>query len=511
MASAENLSQLHPTIKLPDATRGKNSSLNLGYQLLFSVMLAIPFVWLAWLAQSNLYLSNQHAHLITKALQALQRGRLEIIGFTYPPLPFLLTALYPKPFTPAVIAALAGGATAWLLLSHLIQVPFPAIGKIILVFSLAILPASLFIATQSMGDMVTLLLFLIAWNQFIRFTRAGETWSGFVAGLVLGLAFFFNPYALIYGLIYALASPLFYHWENKPLLQRNWQDDLTLVVVIAFPTLLAFFSWSYLNWVFSGNPWRFLNDPASPLFTYMNPEIAPAYGLQAALWSSLNDLIRLPLYPLIGIIVLTVSPRRFLAYLTPFLVSILVRSFGFAYPQPFALTIYSVVAIAGIPRRAPKIWGWILIPVALVNLLIAFSTMQQSSELRSWENLLVNQKPESSDEFEWKVAQIFAQAPPGSILTDDRSSYRIIARAETSKPFLLPGDTEFILALSAPQRYVNYILIPTGEVWGGDQVAARFGDHEPAHFVLEAAWPGWKLFRKEGAQPLLNQPIFGFP
>ncbi len=511
MESAEKLSQQHPAINLPDGTQGKSISLNLGYQLVFCLILATPFIWLAWLAQSNLYLSNQHAHLITKALQALQHGRLEIIGFTYPPLPFLLTAIYPKAITPAVIAALAGGATAWLLLYHLSEVPFPAIGKIILVFSLAIMPASLFIATQSLGDMVTLLLFLIAWNQFIRFTRAGETWSGFVAGLVLGLAFFFNPYALIYGLIYAFASPLFYRWENKPHLQRNWQDDLTLVVVIAFPTLLAFFSWSYLNWIFSGDPWRFLNDPASPLFTYMNPEVTPVYSIQAALWSSLNDIARLPLYPLIGIIVLTISKRRFLAYLTPFMVSTFVRSFGLAYPQPFALTIYSVVAIAGIPRRAPRIWGWILIPVALINLLIAFSTMQQSSELRSWENLLIDQKPESSDEYELKVAQIFAKAPRRSILTDDRSSYRIIARAETAEPFLLPADSEFILALSAPQRYVKYILVPTSEVWGGDQVAARFGNGAPADFVLEAAWPGWKLYRKEGVQPLINQPIFGFP
>lgn len=511
MASVESFIQNHRITKENQGEVSKSFSLKPGYHLLFCCILAIPFIWLAWSAQNLLYLSNQHAHLVAKALQAIERGRLEIIGFTYPPLPFLLTALFPKPFTPGIIAALAGGATAWLLLSHLIQVPINNFSKVVIVFSLSVMPASLFIATQSLGDMVTLLLFLIAWNQFLRFTRAGETWSGFVAGLVLGLAFFFNPYALIYGLIYALASPLFYHWENKPLLQRNWQDDLTLVVVIAFPTLLAFFSWSYLNWVFSGNPWRFLNDPASPLFTYMSAEVKPVYGFWAALWSSINDLTRLPLYPVIGIIVLLVSPRRFLAYLTPFIVSIFVRLFGLAYPQSFALTIYSVVAIAGIPRRTPKIWGWILIPIALINLAVAFFTMQQSSELRSWETLLIGQKPGISDEFEWKVAQVLAKVPPRTILTDDRGSYRIIARAGTSEPFLLPGDTEFLLALSAPQRYVNYILIPINPVMVGDQVADRFGERDPAGFVLEAAWPGWKLLRKEGAQPLLTQTIFGLP
>lgn len=511
MASAESLIQTPPIDNVDQEKLTKRMHLGVGYQLIFCCLLAIPFIWLAWIAQNHLYLSNQHAHLVSKALQAIERGRLEIIGFTYPPLPFLLTALFPKPFTPGIIAALAGGATAWLLLAHLFQVQINNFSKVIIVFCLSMMPASLFIATQSLGDMVTLLLFLIAWNQFLRFTREGETWSGFVSGLVLGLAFFFNPYALIYGLIYALASPLFYHWENKPLLERNWRDDLTLVVVIAFPTLLGFFSWSYLNWVFSGNPWRFLNDPASPLFIYMNAEVNPVYGVGAALLSSIHDLMHLPLYPVIGIIVLLVSPRRFPAYLTPFIVSILVRSFGFAYPQSFALTIYSVVAIAGIPRRTPKVWGWILIPVALINLVIAFSTMQQSSELRTWETLLIDQKPATSDEFEWKVAQVFTRVAPRTILTDDRSSYRIIARTGTSQPFLLPGDTEFLLALSAPQRYVNYILIPTNKVMGGEQVADRFGERDPVGFVLEASWPGWKLLRKEGAQPLLSQAIFGFP
>ncbi|MGB9672635.1 MAG: hypothetical protein ACPL3P_00700 [Anaerolineales bacterium] len=507
MDLAERLNPTHPIDKELRTKELETINIKLVYQLLLIFILAIPFIGLAWLTKDNLYLSNQHAHLVSKALQALERGRFEIIGFTYPPLPFLLTAIYPKPFIPSILAALVSGATAWVLLSHLIQVPINWLSKVTIVFCLILMPASLFISTQALGDISTLFLFLVAWNQFIRFTRGGETWSGFITGLVLGLAFFFNPYALIYGLIYALASPLFYHWENNSLFQRHWQDDLTLVIVIAFPTLLAFFSWSYLNWVFSGNPWRFLSDPASPLFTYMNAEITPIYGIWAAFISSLNDLFHLPLYLGIGLLVLFVAPRRFLAYLAPFFVSILVRSLGMAYPQTFALTIYSVVAIAGIPRRTPKIWGWILIPVALLNLLVTFTT-QQNTELRTWEQLLINQKLSISDEFEWKVAQIMTQAPPRSILTDDRSSYRIIARAGTAKPFLLPGDTEFLSALSAPQRYVKYILIPTTGLMGGDQVAAHFGEHDPEGFVLEAIWQGWKLFRKEGAEPLFTKTTF---
>ncbi|MDI6829411.1 MAG: hypothetical protein QME62_13095, partial [Armatimonadota bacterium] len=181
------------------------------------------------------FLSNQHAHQIAKVLQAVESRRLELIGFTYPPLPFILTALWIHPLTPSLIASFAAGATAWLLLRHLYHTSLSTMSKIVLLSALAFTPASLYLATQSMTDMMTLFLFLLAWITFLSFTREGVTMSGFVSGLVLGVAFFFNSYALFFSVVYALASPLFYRWRQKSPLERKWQADLTLAVVVGFP------------------------------------------------------------------------------------------------------------------------------------------------------------------------------------------------------------------------------------------------------------------------------------
>ena len=50
---------------------------------------------LTYRADVSLWLSHHHAHVIEKALLVLDRGRLELIGFFYPPLPFLLMLSWP--------------------------------------------------------------------------------------------------------------------------------------------------------------------------------------------------------------------------------------------------------------------------------------------------------------------------------------------------------------------------------------------------------------------------------
>jgi len=467
------------------------------HHLLFSLILALPFVGLSLLAGEVGFLSNQHAHLIAKALQAGEQGRLEIIGFTYPPLPFLLTAIWIHQLTPSLLASLAAGTTAWLLLRHLLQTPLSATAKIILLGSLAFTPASLYIATQSLTEMATLLLFLLAWLAFLRFTQWGETLSGFISGLILGLAFYFNAYALFFSFVYAFASPLFYRWQRVRERERKWQADLTLVVVIGFPTWLAFFSWAYLNWIFTGNAWLFLTDPTAPLFTFFSASPIRTGGFFPTLAYSMQEVVWAPVYLGVAILVAIYAPKRLPAYFAPFGVIAIVRLAGWNYTEAMAIATYSVVALAAIPKRVEKGWSRMLIPLAIVHLLLNLNSPYQSQELKVWERVILRQERQASDSFEIQAAEWLCGLPDHSILADDRTAYRLIARCEKAKPFLLPADGRFLLALHAPEQFVDYVLVQRSETPFADQVSQRYATAPPPGFQEMAWWETWVVYRRQ--------------
>lgn len=497
MASVENsalLANLPKTSSQPALLPVRD--LNLWQHLLCSALLALPFVGLSLLAAEMGFISNQHAHLIAKVLQAMEYRRLELIGFTYPPLPFLLTALWIHPLTPSLLASLAAGGTAWLLLRHLLKTSLSPLTKVLLLGALAFTPASLYIATQSLTEMVTLFLFLLAWLAFLRFTRYGETLSGFVSGLILGVAFYFNAYALFFSLVYALASPLFYEWQRFSPRERKWQADLTLVVVVGFPSVLAFLSWAYLNWIFTGNPWLFLTDPTAPLYTFFSSTPLVLSGFFPTVAYSLQEVIRAPLYLIGAVLVAVYAPKRLPAYFAPFGMIVVVRMVGWNYTEAMAIATYSVVAVAGIPTRTTRAWDKLFVPMAIFHLLLNLNSPYQSSELKVWERVILNQEIQTQDVLEIQVSQFLCGLSPQSILADDRAIYRFVARCGDSKPFLLPAEGEFLMALHAPAQFVSYILVQREGGSMLDQVSQRFATSPPPGFRVEAIWDGWVLYQK---------------
>lgn len=504
-------SKWHPRLKergRPKETR----ALPWQWHVAFALLLAFPFGVLAYEAHRLLFMSNLHAHLAAKALLALDRGRLELIGFTYPPLPFVITAFWPTPVTPALAASLAAGAIAWLLWRHLSHTGLPFWARLVVLGGAALFPESLFLATQSLNETATLLFFLLAWYSFLAFTRSGMTWGGFVAGLILAVAFYFNAYAFVYALFYAISAPFFSRtiWQEAP--RRRLAAAATAVVVVGFPAIAAFAGWSYVSWVFTGNPWSFAVDPNSPLFPFFQPAAEPVSSFQQALLSTVQDISRLPVYIAIGLIVFYYTPRRSFAYLVPAIVITLIRAMGMFYSVPFALGTYLVVALAAIPRRTSPRWGWVLLVAVVLQSAIGLDTRTRGefsfTEFRAWQQVVFTGVPRQEDRFELEIGRQLREAPPRRVLADDRSAYRLIARTGTARPFLLPPDPEFLLALSAPEAYVDYILLPTDSVPGVDLVADRYGKQPPQGFVVDATWPGWVLYRHQTAPSLfLNLPL----
>ncbi|HVU12068.1 MAG TPA: hypothetical protein VHD90_12360 [Phototrophicaceae bacterium] len=458
-------------------------------QLLALLALSLPYLLLGWLTQTSLFLGDSYAHLLARTLVALGDGRLENVVLGYPLIPSLLAALRPAPSTLMIGAALTAGATLWLLWRTLAAAPMNVIARLVLLFAFAVVPTTTFLATQSFGEMLALFLFVIAWNNYVAFARTNTTWKGFVAGLLIGLAFFVNLYALVYGLILILFAPFYLYDRRAGSFRQQRARILTGTVVIAFPALASFLAWTYLSWLFTGDPFSYVRDVISPLSAFADSASAPLLGWSAVLNASLSDVLRLPLYLAVGIVTIVCAPHRFLTLLMPLLVIVVTRALGWAYTEPFALATLTVVALVGLPLH--KRLAWLLIPAALLQIAFAYGLADRSTEQTDWRNVLFTDAPTLQAQTEAQIAARLAVAPPHSVLIDSSANDRLIARMGTALPLMDADNAAYELATSAPAQYVDFIVIIDG-----DQLAQRFDLAPPQGFILDTSWSGGRLYRR---------------
>ncbi len=460
-----------------------------------TIVLALPFLIATYQASLNLFISNNHANQVEKALIAVQRGRLEIIGFIYPPIPFLLIVPYPHPLTPSIMAAFMAGATAWLLWQRLSVLNFPLVVRVMLLILPFSVPSMIYLATQSIAEMMLLLVMVIVWNNFISFTQGGETRAGFIAGLGLGIGFGVNHYSAVFGLFFALSVPLFIR-------DRRFGPIMATVLVLAFPLLLAIFAWSYINWVFVGDPFYFVTSPESSVFVRSQPsDYRLTVSFSLAFQTVLEDLLSVPLYMAVGVIVAFLHIKRLPAYLAPIFLVIGLRSLGLAFPDYLFIGTCTVLALAGIPRfTSARLWP-LLVVVIILHFTVNF-VLPVRDEVAVWGRAMLDRQPATLDLEEQEIAQYVKSFPEKSILLNDggaNSGYRIIMRAGTAQPFLLPPDALYQIASSQPMSFVRYVLLPyippkDPASTGISTEAAEAQQRVPLGFRLKKSWPNWRLY-----------------
>lgn len=460
-----------------------------------TLVLALPFLVAAYQLAGSHFISNHHAHLIEKALIVLDRGRLELIGFVYPPLPFLLLLLWPVPLVAMTLAALAGGGMAWVLWQRLMVLPFPRIVQALLLIAPLSVPSMLYLGTQAFGEMLVLLLVLIAWVSFLNFTRAGETRAGFLAGLSLGAGFFANFYAAVYAVPFALLAPLF-------MKDRRRGAAIAAAFVLLFPVVTAVLSWSYLSWLFTGDFLNFARDPGSSVFVYTKgaSEDLPL-GWPLALRATAHDVLSSPLYLISGLIVARLWPSRLLGFLVPLGLITGFRAAGLVYADYFAVGTLTVVALAALPPHTPSRWWPVLLLAAGVHVWIGYATPLKG-EPAAWARAMTSTQTGESDRQEQVIASHLAQKQARSVLVDDRIAYRIVSRAGTARPFVLPADALYGIAESQPAEFVQYVLVPALPSSGsGSRLATVYPVDPPQGVRLVTSWRDWRLYgRVEAAR-----------
>lgn len=434
----------------------------------------MPF-WVAgaWMAREG-WLSDQHAHVLAKALLAVDRGRLEVIGFAYPPIPFLLALPWPSPELLVFWCGLTAGAIAWLVAYELRRRGLASLTVLSLVVATLASPAILRLATGSLSELLASLAVLAAWMFSLNFVRARHTWSGFVAGLILGAGFFVHFHALLFALVLALLLP----WLAGA--TRDSWERVARLWVLVFPAAWSVATWSYLSWIFQGDPFSFLRSAEAAVL---------GWAAAGAQWKAqLEDVLRLlavelasvPVAVAVGLLLFSTAPRGAVLFTGLFSVPTAARLLGLRFPTELAAATYALIAAMAVPSHlTPSAQRWLVVLAAL----------QLATGTRTgpwpWERFT---PPPGEAAF----ARQLAVLPPRSVLTDDRSAYRLVARARTARPFLLPADPEFARAVEDPAGRVQFVLVTTTPAPNdpvSPRLLAHLGDRTPL-----ATWGPWRLY-----------------
>lgn len=425
-------------------------------ELGLGLLLALPAGMAALGLTQEGYLSDLHAAYLTKVYLVLDRGRLEFLGFSYPPLPLLLLLPWPSPWAPPILGTVLLGLGFALLLAEVKR--RAGILPLVLAGGFLLSPWPIHLLAQDFAQVLGLVLLWWAWTLYLRWLEEGLSFFLFASGLVLSLAVYATPFALPLGVLFALGIGLLRRMEP-----RAWA---AASLVLLFPLLFTTLAWTYLGWLFTGGG----------IFLYRAlPQETPPLG---------EVFLASPAYVAGGLFLLARVRPGLLLYLVPLFVLLALPPLGFGYTLPVATALLLLFALGGLPRLAPK--PHLLGATLLVALLQAVA---------GWA-LLEPLKP-PPDPLERAIGQTLAQAPPRSTLADDRESYRLLAWAGTARPFVLPADAGFLLALSAPQAYVSRVLVCPG----GGALQPRYGQGTPPGFREEWRYKGCRLLRKRGEPP----------
>ncbi len=472
------------------------------------LIFACPLLYLAWAASHAHFIGDINARILAEALILIQHKPFDTIGFVYPNLLVLLAALAPSPLGLSVMGALAGGVTVWMIWRHLYRGTLSTLSRVLFTITFLFTIPILYLFTQSLPDALALMLFAFAWRAFLRFFLGRITWAGFASGLILGLTLFFNLNAIVWGVAFSAGVFGLIQFSHRLPQSKHPGASYGMAMIIAFPVLYIFFSWLYLSWIRFGDIWAFLGNSILPVQGYLKAPGEPVFTMKEAAFITLGEMFYQPLVLAIFSVLIASNALWLAALAIAFSSITLFRGLGLVlYTEPLAIAVFAILALMAIPPRLSRPWRFFLTAAAMVQLVLTPTFTIPSADVQAWHTAILTLTPRPQDILEEQVARAMARAHPASILADHRTIYRYIARAGTSRPFLLPEDANFKEAMVYPPAFVSYILIAENPP-PQDAISASYLRTPPRGFVLSAHWPGWRLYRRIDA-PDLFPPDLG--
>ena len=347
--------------------------------------LAIPTLWVGWRAEmgTTAELNTPNQQLLDN-VAAIDWTRADIawVGDIFPPVSTLLAAAIPGGRTGLAIAgALMAGIFLQKVLEIMVQRRVPVSTTVILLVALSVNPLFAYTATQNFAAFLGLAFFGLGISDVLRFVVWGNTQAGFRAGMLLMLATLSDLSGLLYVLTAALAAPFLR-------LGRTYTSGARRanVTVVVFPTLAAISSLTFLNWVFTG-------DPFGAVGARLLDGTAERWVALMGLYATINGLLLVAPVLSAWLVALIVRRPGSIIVSTLVFIAINLAYLGGLLPSGSAgntFIVMTLLAIALIPtaKSVPTI---IMIDVvAVIQILIAWAAAYNRTSVIDWMNSLGN-------------------------------------------------------------------------------------------------------------------------
>ncbi len=424
-------------------------------RIAIALLVAAPMVLLAFVLAQDGWLSDTHGTFLSRVRFASDRGRLELLGFEYPPLPFLLLVPWANIAMTWIIGGLGVAALTWLAVDE--STDRRSILPLILLVTALWTPAGAGMVTSDFNEVLGLVALFVGWKHYRRWWATRQTIHGLRTGIWLGLAFYTSPLGLALALVAGAVLPLLFPRLQIP-------PFASQLVLLVFPGFAATATWAYLSWVFTGHV-------AMPFTQWRST--SPGLGM-VLLWSSPYVLVTL---------MATLRPRAVTAGLVlPLALLAAANLMGWNYSLGFATVLLALVAIVALPKELDRASRTLVGAVATAQAAIAW---------------LVMPLPQISDEDRAAkaVAEALMQAPDRSILVDERYAPRLLKWASSLAPFLTTQDTGFEIARAQPATTVRYVLATPDD----EGLTLDADIRPPAGFLPAWSWQGYHLWRHPDA------------
>jgi hypothetical protein len=445
------------------------------------------------------YLGLQLAFFGEKAALALHGlpPRIVNVGFVYPPLSFLLQLAFPTPLIGQ--AVIAGFAVAGVLDFLNANVADRALRWIAQAYVLAS-PVFLYLTVEDHSTLLFALMLAVSVHAITRFLRDDYSLDLFVGSTLLGLTFFldFRSAALLFAIVPAAALPL---WR------RSRAQAVSVALTIAVPTIFFAAAWSYVNWIFLGDPFAYAHGRGSFFRTFpVTPALLAAAGdpwqtarlAAIALVGSLP--VTLPYFVGLGSLRggrATYTIPATVVYASP-IVFIVCSIFGGLYRPTIALlAVFMLVLFFSLDAIKPS---RLLTATVAVSLIASFFApfVSPSSDERAFGNALIGRGAVAANlaPFRLLAAHVGANGP---ILIDDSSLYPLVYTLGSPERFILPYQYEYASALSNPAPFVRYVVVARR---ADDTIYALYPGAEFGrfpHFHETYRLPEYIVFERDGA------------
>ncbi|WP_231426297.1 hypothetical protein [Pedobacter sp. Leaf250] len=422
---------------------------------------------------------------------------VKLMGLTFPQVPFMLTFLFSifnSTFAPFVTSAVGTAALFFIIIRSIREYPNSSWLFLGVLLTFVFHPAFIFIAVSGKSAYLCLIFFYLFISSLFRYFHSNTSYHISVASIYFALLIF-CWFKFVWLTLFLLPVIFFAALQSMQILQNEPLDKiafafnkisvrrklvnktLAVYLIIFLLPLVAIFIFRLLNLSYTGDANYYIDSPYANYTSIIN-QTENFNGFPDIKFNSVfpevNFLItiRILLFAPLLLICLGMHKSMSRNVMVVFALFFLMEFLKMKYPgvyipiQFYALFICVCWAII-LNSRNTRIFRYTKqFYLVLILLQIITGYLLTSSSLIPEERKYINAitsmlmcKPIDVDDDKVLSDAIKKIDVKKGILSDDATSYRVIALTGSANCFLTPGEGKFLAAFGQPQDNVSYVLI----------------------------------------------------